>query len=208
MTEPTVIGAYLVLFFLIGFIFLLVNLLLGWLVRPNNPSPEKKEIYECGEPAIGSSFVQFDLRFYVIALVFIVFDAEVAFLFPVATVFGKATNLMGTPDEVVGTAADGSLALSNAADGVYRELGVASPNLAASVNVESATADVQHLAFQLGWTAFAAIHVFFIVLLIGFAYEWQTGSLDWIRAAKKERAASQGSRAGPNAAERQRAMSA
>ena len=178
MTDPTVIGAYLALFFLAGFIFLLVNLVIGWLVRPNNPHPEKKEIYECGEPAIGSSFVQFDLRFYVIALVFIVFDAEVAFLFPVATVFGKATNLMGAPAESIGTTADG----------IFQELGVASPGLSGAGAAAVDAGVIREMAGNLGWMAFGAIHLFFIVLLIGFAYEWQTGSLDWIRAAKKERA--------------------
>ena len=93
MASPTAIAAYLILFTLIGAVFLFINLFVGRLVRPNDPHAEKKEIYECGEPAIGSSFVQFDLRFYVVALVFIVFDAEVAFLFPAATVFGKQTQL-------------------------------------------------------------------------------------------------------------------
>ena len=69
------------------------NLLVGRFVRPQNPHAEKLEIYECGEPAVGTSFVQFDLRFYVVALLFIVFDVEVAFFFPWATVFGKATHL-------------------------------------------------------------------------------------------------------------------
>ncbi len=76
-----------------GFVFLFANLVLGWLVRPRLPNVEKLEVYECGEPTIGSSFVQFDLRFYVVALLFIIFDVEVAFFFPWATVFGKATQL-------------------------------------------------------------------------------------------------------------------
>ena len=73
--------------------FLFVNLVVGWLVRPRLPNVEKLEVYECGEPTIGSSFVQFDLRFYVVALLFIIFDVEVAFFFPWAAVFGKATQL-------------------------------------------------------------------------------------------------------------------
>ena len=73
--------------------FVFASLLVGRFLRPSDPHAEKLEIYECGEPAIGSSFVQFDLRFYVVALVFIIFDVEVAFLFPWAAVFGKATNL-------------------------------------------------------------------------------------------------------------------
>src|SRR6188474_2157613 len=85
--------AYLALFALTGIAFLFVNLLVGKLLRPHDPHPEKLEIYECGEPTIGSSFVQFDLRFYVVALLFIIFDVEVAFFFPWATVYGKATQL-------------------------------------------------------------------------------------------------------------------
>ena len=81
------IVAYLALFAGIGFTFVFANLLVGRFLRPSDPHEEKLEIYECGEPTIGSSFVQFDLRFYVVALIFIIFDVEVAFLFPWATVF-------------------------------------------------------------------------------------------------------------------------
>src|SRR5437764_12638727 len=91
------IVAYMALFATVGFIFLFVNLLVGRLVRPSNPHAEKLEIYECGEPTIGSSFVQFDLRFYVVALLFIIFDVEVAFFFPWAVVFGKSTQLAAEP---------------------------------------------------------------------------------------------------------------
>jgi len=57
------IVAYLALFFGVGLLFIFVNLLIGRFLRPHDPHEEKEEIYECGEPAIGSSFVQFDLRF-------------------------------------------------------------------------------------------------------------------------------------------------
>src|SRR3989440_1952556 len=87
------IVAYMAIFAFTGIAFLFVNLLVGKLLRPHDPHPEKLEIYECGEPTIGSSFVQFDLRFYVVALLFIIFDVEVAFFFPWAAVFGKSTNL-------------------------------------------------------------------------------------------------------------------
>ena len=141
MASPTAIAAYLILFTLIGAVFLFINLFVGRLVRPNDPHAEKKEIYECGEPAIGSSFVQFDLRFYVVALVFIVFDAEVAFLFPAATVFGKQTQLADvrmplftdvksdgkTEDPETSTSADAVLA--PAARGVFAELGLPLPSL-------------------------------------------------------------------------------
>src|SRR5208283_1760277 len=92
--SPTSIAAYLVLFGSVGLLFLLVSLLLGRLLRPAAPTPVKLDVYECCEPAVGTSFVQFDLRFYVVALVFIVFEVEVALFFPPATIFGTATRWM------------------------------------------------------------------------------------------------------------------
>ena len=62
-------------------------LFIGSLARPQIYHPEKGATYECGEPAIGDSWVQFDLRFYTVALVFIVFDVEVALLWPWAVAF-------------------------------------------------------------------------------------------------------------------------
>ena len=97
MATPTAIAAYVALFALTGFVFLFANLVIGWLVRPRLPNREKLEVYECGEPTIGSSFVQFDLRFYVVALLFIIFDVEVAFFFPWGAVFGKVTQLAAEP---------------------------------------------------------------------------------------------------------------
>ena len=61
-------------------------------MRPDKPSPEKGEVYECGEQPIGTAWVQFDLRFYVVALLFVIFDVELAFFFPWAVVFGSATR--------------------------------------------------------------------------------------------------------------------
>ena len=67
------------------------------LLRPAKMNAEKGEIYECGEPTVGSAWVQFDLRFYVVALLFVIFDVEMAFFFPWAVVFGKA-NQLADPD--------------------------------------------------------------------------------------------------------------
>ncbi len=164
MASPTAIAAYLVLFTLVGLLFLFVNLLIGRFVRPSNPVDEKLEIYECGEPTIGSSFVQFDLRFYVVALVFIVFDVEVAFLFPLATVLGKTTNLRGADVDAA------------AARGVYAELGLSPEGLD----------DIGSGARRAATSAFWAINVFFIILLVGFAYEWRTGAFDWVRAVTRK----------------------
>ena len=89
------------------------------------PQCEKLEVYECGEPTIGSSFVQFDLRFYVVALLFIIFDVEVAFFFPWATVFGKATHLMD-PEHGEGHRPGRAHAQANA---LFVEMGVANPTV-------------------------------------------------------------------------------
>src|SRR5262245_54431452 len=86
----TPLPAYLLLFTVVGIGFIFIRLLAGKLIRPSKPDPEKGAIYECGEPTIGSAWVQFDLRFYVVALLFVIFDVEVAFFFPWAEVFGKA----------------------------------------------------------------------------------------------------------------------
>ncbi len=189
------IVAYLALFAGVGLAFVFVNLLIGRFVRPDNPSVEKKEIYECGEPAIGSSFVQFDLRFYVVALVFIIFDVEVAFLFPWATVFGKTTSLVNEQVALV-EVVDGQSQLTPVAAGVYRELGEAVTSAGTSVaQTETALRDgigsyaAGSLEFaglrQIVALAALAALVFFVVLLVGFAYEWRTGALDWVRAMTK-----------------------
>lgn len=69
----------------VGFVF--VTLTLGKLLRPDNPTPEKKSVYECGEAPIGSGFSQFNLRFYLIAFVFVIFDVEIAVMYPVTVMF-------------------------------------------------------------------------------------------------------------------------
>src|SRR5436853_448072 len=92
IAMPALLG-YVLLFLVVGVGFILVHLLAGKLIRPAKPDAEKLTIYECGEPTIGSAWVQFDLRFYVVALLFVIFDVEVAFFFPWAVVFGKATTV-------------------------------------------------------------------------------------------------------------------
>lgn len=180
--SSTAIVGYLILFAGIGLLFVFVNLLVGRFLRPADPHEEKLEIYECGEPAIGSSFVQFDLRFYVVALVFIIFDVEVAFLFPWATVFGKANHLADSRMPVVQLTENQQLALTPAAEGIYRELGVRAAQVPAGVGVAEAEVAVRQGAEQLALFALMAVGFFFVVLLIGFAYEWRTGALDWVRA--------------------------
>ena len=62
-------------------------LALGRLLRPNNPEPGKLTTYECGEPPTGNAWINFNIRFYLVALIFVIFDVEVAFIYPVAVVF-------------------------------------------------------------------------------------------------------------------------
>ena len=183
--SPTSIVAYLALFATVGFLFVFASLLLGRFLRPKTPTPTKLETYECGEPAVGSSFVQFDLRFYVVALLFIIFDVEMAFFFPWATVFGKATQLM-PPAKVVATEG-GVVRLSPMAEQKFRELGVRQPQVplpgkGVDENAHAIQQDMRRLAL----TTMVDIAVFFAVLLVGFAYVWSRGDLDWVRAVSPE----------------------
>ena len=89
-SEHLVIG--ILLFAAAGVALGLGALLFGKLVRPRNPGGAKEEIYECGEPTVGPAWVQFDLRFYVVALLFVVFDVEIAMLYPWATVYATAIS--------------------------------------------------------------------------------------------------------------------
>jgi NADH-quinone oxidoreductase subunit A len=75
-----------VLLFL-GFFLCALMLGLGLLLRPSNPNPGKLTTYECGEPPSGPAWINFNIRFYLIALVFVIFDVELAFVYPVAAVF-------------------------------------------------------------------------------------------------------------------------
>ncbi|HEY5313858.1 MAG TPA: NADH-quinone oxidoreductase subunit A [Pirellulales bacterium] len=195
--SPTAIVAYLALFVVLGFLFLFANLVIGKLVRPDAPNVEKLEVYECGEPTIGSSFVQFDLRFYVVALLFIIFDVEIAFFFPWAVVFGKATHLMDPRYQpVVQTSTDGApggqpakIELAAGTRNTLAALGVPAPALPKPQgDVAENTAAIRHTATSLARTSIVDILVFFAVLLVGFAYVWMRGDLDWVRAVSRQRA--------------------
>ena len=121
-----------------GAAFVLVNMVMGALARPQIPNPEKAAVYECGEPSIGTSWVQFDLRFYIVALVYLIFDVEVALFYPWAVAWGDAQRL------------GDSLGMS---------------------------------AYEIRQVALVDMLFFFGVLLVGFAYLWRFGSLDWVRSA-------------------------
>jgi len=126
------------IFSLVGAGFVLVNFVAGAFARPSVPSPEKMAVYECGEPTIGNSWVQFDLRFYIVALVYLIFDVEVALFYPWAVAYGAAGEL-------------------------GQRLGMS--------------------AYEIRQVALVDMLFFFGVLMVGFAYLWRFGYLDWVRSA-------------------------
>lgn len=126
------------LFVIFGAAFVFLNLMVGAIARPQIPNPEKAAVYECGEPSIGSSWVQFDLRFYIVALVYLIFDVEVALFYPWAVAYGSAAEL------------------------------------GAAINMTAA---------EIRQVALVDMLFFFGVLLVGFAYLWRFGYLDWVRSA-------------------------
>ncbi len=133
MDEPGQLTEFgkILLIGIVGVLLVLFTLLLGKLLSPRKPNPEKLSTYECGEEAVGSSWVQFNPRFYVIALVFLLFDVELIFIFPWATVFGQAELI--------------------AADARW------------------------------GWFTLVEMALFVGILLIGLAYVWIKGDLDWVK---------------------------
>ncbi len=159
----TTLVLFLLIFLAAGLTLLAANLVLGRLIRPDRPSAEKAEVYECGEQPIGDAWIQFDLRFYVVALLFVIFDVELAFFFPWAVVFGSAVR---TADESQPAEVRVESAANLQPHGVAP--GAAAPEPAA--------------AKSLAWIAFADILVFFGVLLVGFAYLWRRGDLEWVRS--------------------------
>ena len=81
--------ANVIIFIGLAFGFLFMTLGLGKLLRPSTQDPQKGMIYECGEMPIGQGWFNFNPRFYIVALIFLVFDVEVAFTWPVASVFNR-----------------------------------------------------------------------------------------------------------------------
>jgi NADH-quinone oxidoreductase subunit A len=77
------------IFLLIGIAFVLVTFLIAKLLRPHRPSRVKLQTYECGEATVGSSWIQYNVGYYIFALIFVIFDVEVVFLFPWAVAFKK-----------------------------------------------------------------------------------------------------------------------
>jgi len=122
----------ILLFLLGGALFVTVAMTAARMLRPNRPNPEKLSPYECGEDAVGTPWANFNARFYIIALIFILFEVEIIFLFPWATVSGNAEMIKES-------------------NGLW------------------------------GWFAVIEVFLFIGVLLLGLAYAWAKGFLDWIK---------------------------
>ena len=115
--------ANVLVFLVVGCVFVVLNTTLSRLLHTKLFTEEKFIPYECGEDPIGDTRVKFNTRFYVIALIFLIFDVEIVFLFPWAVVFR-----------------------------------------------------------EIGWLAFVEMLVFIAILLVGLAYVWAKGDLEWIRS--------------------------
>ena len=86
---PNLLSDYLplVAFILVSAVIVTALMLSSFLVAPSRPDPEKLSTYECGFNAFDDARMKFDVRFYLVAILFIIFDLEVAFLFPWAVAF-------------------------------------------------------------------------------------------------------------------------
>jgi NADH-quinone oxidoreductase subunit A len=205
LTDPvSTLVFFLVVFAVVGAFFLFIHLVMGSVIRPNRPDAEKLTIYECGEPTVGSAWVQFDLRYYVVALLFVIFDVEVAFFFPWATVFGTANQIAALPeqnelpeararrdpnapptaDELKRQELSNQLLPAGIPNEAKRQLGLARIN---SENKVEAVPIPSGVARNWAQIAFFDILVFFGVLMVGFAYVWRRGDIDWVRAYQHHR---------------------
>ncbi|WP_215238402.1 NADH-quinone oxidoreductase subunit A [Dyadobacter helix] len=124
-------GAIL-LFIIAGLVLMGTMLVLAKWLRPHRPNEEKLTTYESGEDPLGNANIQFNVRFYVVALIFVLFEVELLFLFPWSVVFGNADLIEQTNG-------------------------------------------------RWGWFALAEMTVFVLILVIGLAYAWVKGYLDWVR---------------------------
>ncbi|MCC7343780.1 MAG: NADH-quinone oxidoreductase subunit A [Deltaproteobacteria bacterium] len=82
--------ANVLVFILVGAGFVGVSLLLSRLLRPSFPTPEKELIYECGEIPVQGAWINYNLRYYLVAITFVIFSVEIAFVYPVAVTFRDA----------------------------------------------------------------------------------------------------------------------
>lgn len=86
----------ILLFIIASLIFILGGLATYTIISPNKPNEEKLSTYECGEQPQGNAWTNYNVQFYIVALIFLLFDVEIIFLFPWATVFGDAERIQST----------------------------------------------------------------------------------------------------------------
>jgi len=79
----------------VGLVFVFANMIVASIIRPKRKTDQGLETYECGEEAIGDAWIQFDIRYYTVALVYVIFAVEIAFLFPWALVLQDALRDTG-----------------------------------------------------------------------------------------------------------------
>ncbi|MFO0968214.1 MAG: NADH-quinone oxidoreductase subunit A [Gemmataceae bacterium] len=163
----TLLVFVLLIFLAVGTFFLFIHLMIGKLIRPAKPEDDKLTIYECGEPTVGSAWIQFDLRYYVVALLFVIFDVEVAFFFPWAVVFGQSNDLSRPMEPEVRAAKSAP----------FNPRGL--PHMPDDEPLFTVEPDAAH---SFAWLSMVDIGVFFGVLLMGFAYLWRRGDIDWVRS--------------------------
>jgi len=122
----------ILIFLITGIVMVCLAFFIVRLISPRNPTPEKLTSYECGEEPTGNAWLPFNSRFYVIALIFLLFDVEMVFIFPWAIVFGNHEMIKADP--------------------------------------------------RWGWLALTEMFIFLGILILGLAYVWVKGDLDWIKA--------------------------
>jgi NADH-quinone oxidoreductase subunit A len=122
----------ILLFIFAAIALIVVMLTLAKVIRPHRPNEEKLTTYESGEDPLGNANIQFNVRFYVIAIIFLLFEVELIFLFPWAVVFGQENLIRQT-------------------DGLW------------------------------GWFSLIEMSLFVGILILGLAYAWSKGYLDWVR---------------------------
>jgi NADH-quinone oxidoreductase subunit A len=133
MVEVSQISEFgkILIFIITGIIMVCFTFFITRLIAPHKPNPEKLTSYECGEEPTGNAWLPFNSRFYVIALVFLLFDVEMVFIFPWAIVFGSH--------------------------------------------------EMNNFDPRWGWLALIEMFVFLGILVLGLAYVWVKGDLDWIK---------------------------
>ena len=82
---------FIILFVLLSPIFPLAPVVINRLLGPQRPNPIKQQTYECGIETVGDTWVQFKVQYYIFALIFVIFDVEAVFLFPIAVAFDQLT---------------------------------------------------------------------------------------------------------------------